>query len=315
MSQISPTRDNRRSSAPSQRAGPLAIGLLLVICVGCRTLRQGPIPESVAACRRLSAQGHNAMERGDWRRAESLLAQAVKSCPGDSDARRLYAETLWRRGANRAAVSQLEEARRFAPDDLAMTVRGGEMHLGLGRTDLALSSVSQALSIDPRYGPAWALKAKVSESAGDVRQALADYQRALVFAPEDVDIQLSVAEAYRKLGQPDRSLAVLQSLAERYPPGEEPQHVLSLQGALLASLGRHDDAANAIELAIQRGPADAELWQRLANAQAAAGRPADARISTARAAALAKNRPVEKMLDSPNLGVETAMTPSGSKRY
>ncbi len=77
----------------------VAMGLC-ALAGGCRSLaNRGPVSQSVANCRQLTQQGINAMERGDWKRAESLLSRAVQTSATDAEARRNYAETLWRRGA------------------------------------------------------------------------------------------------------------------------------------------------------------------------------------------------------------------------
>ena len=48
---------------------------------------------------------------------------------------------------------------------------------------------------------------------------------------------------YRQRGQATRSLTTLHHLLETYPPGEEPQSVLMLEGLTLLDLGRPQQAA------------------------------------------------------------------------
>jgi tetratricopeptide (TPR) repeat protein len=226
------------------------------------------------------------MERGDWRKGETLLAKAVEACPVDSDARRQYAETLWRRGARDAALTQIGEARKNAPDDVLLTVRAGEMQLGMGQALTALALADEALDLDPRSAEAWGLRGAALEAQNDFAKALAAYQRALSFEPGKLDMHLAVAETYRKLGQPDRALAALELLDENYPPGEEPQNVLYLEGLALSALGRHGDAVERLKLALQRGKPTADLWSRLAEAEWAAGQPGAAQADIERALAI-----------------------------
>ncbi len=82
------------------------------------------------------------------------------------------------------------------------------------------------------------LRGQVAAVAGNPRQALADYHRALGYAPGDRQIELLLAESYRQLNQPERALAALQSLAEGYSPGEQPQQLLYLQGLAQRACGR-----------------------------------------------------------------------------
>ena len=53
------------------------------------------------------------------------------------------------------------------------------------------------------------------------------------------------AAVYRSLGLPQSALESMQSLAETYSPGDEPQQVLYLTGLDYMALQRYDDAAAA----------------------------------------------------------------------
>lgn len=252
---------------------------------GCRTLDRAPVAQSVVEGRQLTQQGVNAMERGDWRRAESLLERAVSTNAQDVDARRNYAETLWQRGAKTDALAQFEAARKLNECDPALAVRTGEIYLALGQTHSASEMVDVALRGDPKFAAAWALRGSVSAAGGKPREALADYQRALGYAPDSDDYAMLVAETYRTLNEPEQALVALETLAERYPPGEAPQQVLHQQGLALASLGRHDDAARMLAAAAQRDRPSAELLYHLARAEFASGRPQHAHYALQQALA------------------------------
>ncbi len=162
--------------------------LLLVWCAaapcGCRTLRnQGPVAQSVVEGRQLTQQGVNAMERGDWNRAESLLERAVATSDSNADARRNYAETLSHRGAKAEALAQLEAARQLACCDPGLTIRTGELYLETNQVQRASEMVDEALKLDPKFAPGWALRGRVAAATGHPRDALADFQRSLGYAP------------------------------------------------------------------------------------------------------------------------------------
>ncbi len=249
------------------------------------------------------------MERGDWPGAESLLHKAVEACPADVEARRTYSETLTHRGATGAAIAQLEEARRLAPEDASLSVRAGELYLSLDRLDKAREASDRALDVDPKYAPAWALRGRVMERSGQTRPALAAYQRALGYEPNNAEWLLRLAECYRQLGAPSRALAALQTLMDTYPSGEEPQQVLYLQGLALGALGRQSDAAECFALATQRGGPTAELLYRLAEAQLLAGRAAEAQSSVQQALALEPAHPASVQL-AQRLQVERSAAPA-----
>ena len=105
---------------------------------------------------------------------------------------------------------------------------------------------------------------------------MADFHRALGRALDDRAVQWELAETYRELRQPERSLAALHVLADSYPPGDEPQKVLYAEGMALVALGRADDAIESFTLASLRDKPTPEILYRLAEAQLLVGRTQDA---------------------------------------
>ena len=271
------------ASRPST-AGPL---LLLLLTFGCRfPLGEGPVPKSLVTSRQFSQRAVAAIERGHWEEGEKVLAEAVRVCPTDPDARRHYAEALWHRGQGQMAVSQLEEASRLATEDAALHVRIAEMRLAMGQVDLARGSADQALDLAPKLSAASAIRGRVNRASGRLHEALADYHRALGSAPGDRAILLEIAELYRELDRPQRALATLHNLADRYSPGEEPQEVLYLQGLALSALGRYDDAVESLSPAVTRYQPTPEMLYRLAEAELHRGRTSEAAARATQALAL-----------------------------
>jgi len=255
------------SPAPRLRAAfrmPAPRILLCLLCClpgpGCRSLTaRGPVPEALQACRSLSQQGMAAMQAGDWHEAESLLADAIRACPKNVEARRQYAEALWQRGDHRAAVAQLEATLTLATDDPTLNVRAGEMYLALGELDRARANAERALYLNSSSGAAWALRGRVLVTRGEFEPALADFHRALSHAPDDRRLLFELAEAYRRAGRPERALMTLQRLADTFPPSEEPGHVLHLTALAFDALGRKEDARHCALQACRRGQPSAEM--------------------------------------------------------
>ncbi|MEI7781960.1 MAG: tetratricopeptide repeat protein [Planctomycetota bacterium] len=124
-------------SASFSIVAPLAVAAIVVASLGsgCRLMPRGPVPQDLAAARRLSNEGLSAADRNDLVRAEGLLERAVKSCPSDVDARRHYADVLWRRGERLEAVAQIAEALTLSPGDVGLCIDGGRMYMELGLLD------------------------------------------------------------------------------------------------------------------------------------------------------------------------------------
>lgn len=277
--------------------------LLVVLAAGCRLpVWEGPVSKSLAASRQFSRQGVIAIESGQWDEAETLLTKAVRSCPDNAEARRHYAEVLWHRGRKSEAVAQLQQAVDLAGSDAAVRVRLAEMRLALGQLDAAGREIDAALNLEPKLAAAWATRARVTRAKGQPSLALADYYRALGYAPSDRVLLLEVAELHRELGQPQKALSMLHSLMDTQLPGEEPQHLLYLQGLAQAALGRHDDAAESFALALNRGEPTAELFYLLAESQWHAGRQAEASDAATQALALdGAHEPSRRLLEQVGL--------------
>lgn len=176
-------------------------GLLLIIpalmTLGCRLPgREGPVPESLAMSRQLTQQGVAAMERGHSREAVQTLAEAVRSSPIDPDARRQYAESLWRLGDKAQAIAHMNEAVRLTPNDAMVRVRLAEMQLAMGDVVSAQRNSAEAIDRNPRLAAGWAARARVMRALGQPRRALADCHRALALSPDDRELLLMTAELY-----------------------------------------------------------------------------------------------------------------------
>ena len=235
---------------------------------GCQWARlRDPVPAALATSRKLSGEGNELLERKQPEKAEAKLAEAVKVCPTDCDARRYYAEILWFRNARPEAVAQLEEACRLNPD-CDLRVRLAEMYLEMGQLDAAHAISTRPWPGTSSWLPRGGSGARVLRATGDrlaaagdrggaraaYLQALADLHRAAGYDPANREVIGETAAVYRSVGQPQRALESMQTLAETYSPGEEPQQVLYWIGMDYMALHRYDDAAASLSRGLIAGP-------------------------------------------------------------
>jgi tetratricopeptide (TPR) repeat protein len=237
------------------------------------------VPQEVAEARRLSNEGLSAADQKDLGRAEVLLNRAVKSCPTDIEARRHYADVLWKRGERVEAVTQIAEALRLSPGETDLCITGGRMYLELGLLDDADQLANSAVQGSPSSAEAWHLHGEVALARGRAEEALADFHRSLAITPDDCDVLLQTAEVYRRLGRPQRSLSTLAVLSESYDPQQTPGAVLALEGLAQEALGRREDALESYRLAIVRGGAPPDTAQRLAALEQAAALPSQSIVA------------------------------------
>ena len=267
------------------RAYRLARCWLLAACLcgaGCH-LRglDGPVPRSLVLSRQLSQQGVSAMERGNWGRADELLAQAVKVFPQDAEARYHYSEALWQRDDRAAALEQINKALQLAPDDPKILLRAAQMRIAMDQVAEATKLLDRAIDADSKNPAVWALRGRLRSKAGNLGESLADYQRALGYRPDDRETLIELAEVYRRLNRPQRALATLQTLSDTYAPGEEAPQVLYLTGLAYSALGRYPEAVDCLILARDRGPASPHVLYWLGDAQLKAGQHNDAQQTAA----------------------------------
>lgn len=260
---------------------------VLLVCAGCRLpCYDGPSAKNVIASRQLTQRAMREMERGKWVDAERSLADAVKQCPSDHDAHRLYAETLWTAGRQREALVEMSEAMRLAEDDEQVLVRYAEMRLARSEHEQALDAVQRALDLNPQSADAWTARGKLCRATGELRQAVADFHHALACDPNRRDALLGLAEVYRQQNEPQRALANLRALADTYAPAEAPREVLELEAQAILALGRSNDAAEKFEAACRGGPPELRLWLATADCQLRAGQRQAAQATLEQALAL-----------------------------
>jgi len=285
--------------------------LLAVLVSGCRLPgNRGPVSQSLANCRLLSQKAVAALEDGRQQEAEALLAEAVRACPADPQARLYYGDALWMRGARQEAISQLQEAVRLAGEDATAWIRLAEMQLLAGEVHSARQSAEQALDVNPKLAAGWAIRGRVMRALGRTPQALADYHRALGYTPNDRQILREVALLHQESNRPQRALATFHILADTYSPGEEPQEVLYLSGLTQMALGRYESAAASLSAAARRAKPTPEIYYRLGEAELSAGR-ADAAATAARNALLLlpSHLPSRRLLERIDLAAEPRQQP------
>jgi tetratricopeptide (TPR) repeat protein len=277
--------------------------LLLVTCCtllvpvgGCALGRKNVVPESLAACRQLSREGISAMEAGQWERAETLLTEAVEASPTDSDAHSNLAEVLWQKGDHRNAVIHMEAAVRLNPRHATTLVRNGEMHLAEGDVDRARQRADEGLRLDPTLASAWTLRGRVNRKLGDTEHALADLQQAFSLAHSDTTTLIEIAQIQYESGKTQQSLTTLHCLLDIYPPGEEPQQALWLEGLAYNSLGRFHEAIESLQAASSRGQPQPELLCQLARAEQMVGDRTAAANTLRQALALDVNHEPSRVL-------------------
>ncbi len=234
----------------------VVIGLLAHVSVGCRSLANRNANSQLVAARQLSLRGADALQRSRSQDAELLFAEALQNSPLDERAHWGYATSLWKRNERERAVKHMKEALRLSGRNPDYAIRLGEMQLDMGDRNAARESALSVLSANRGQPDAWALLGDTHHSERDWPAALECYHQALLIRSDFPRVQLSVAEIYRYLDRPKRSLAVLDRMNDLHATAAGDPECLLSRGLALSDLGQRQEAADVLAKASERMPVD-----------------------------------------------------------
>lgn len=185
----------------------------------------------------------------------SAAIQSRKLTPGElavarlnrGAARMALGETILASGDYREALRHYDNAiDSNAPDALALYRRGVAQY-ALGQTDKALSDFNAAIRLDPKEPLAYferAILLAARKRAYD--RAVADFEKVLVLAPDDIDTLIRRGDAQGQMGDFGRALADLDR-AVRLAPDRSDAYVYrgrakSRQGDIVSALSDYNAA-------------------------------------------------------------------------
>lgn len=254
---------------------------------GCQSLNQAlgrRSAEEINQAQKNALGGMEALDQGRLDQAKSAFHEALEYTPENIRIRSHLAETHARSGEYEQAINQMLRVVESTHDP-RHHVALGEMYLAHGQWLQAVRQADTALDGNRKLPEAWVLKGETHFAKGDFQSALACYQRALGLNPDLTAVQLRVAEAYRRRGEPLRSLATLEQLLSRFPRDQQPETALVAKGVALLEVQQLDEAIRLLEQASLRDRASVESFVWLGRAQFMAGRASDARTTFNRAQA------------------------------
>ncbi len=227
--------------------------------------------------------GLEAMHQNRWSTAEEHFAAALELDDTDDRAQMGMAEALWHRGERETAIQHMEQAVLLSASEPQLLIRLGRMYLDVGRLEDAEQKVDESLLTGRDLAEAWALHGDCLAGRNRDEEALAAYHRALVLRPNYAEVQLAIAEVYRRSERYDRLLATLDRLQEDIEPTSCPIQVQHLRGIAMKELGRPREAANCFLAVARCNPDDPQNLLLLAEAEFDAGDLSAARIALEKA--------------------------------
>ena len=197
------------------------------------------------------------LQRGDHRRAEALIARAMKIHSGSPSAH-------FHRGAVLASRAQIGEAdnsyRRavvLAPDYAEAFIERGKGLARQDRRDEALKSYGRALALRPTSTPAWIERGNLLAVMGRREEAIAGYRRAVSIDPAKPGALSNLGNILAAAGRLDQALTSYDRALR-----VAPDHVdaLNNRGNALKDLGRGPEAMASYRRALALAPDGAGRW-------------------------------------------------------
>jgi predicted aspartyl protease/tetratricopeptide (TPR) repeat protein len=121
------------------------------------------------------------------------------------------------RGEPKAAIADLDEAIRMAPDQAAYYLARARAHLANKQPDEAFADLDKSLSLDPKNADALLLRAEGRLRHKDREGAAADVKAASALAPAGSAQSRLIASLYIQLDQPDAALPLLDDWIHLHP--------------------------------------------------------------------------------------------------
>jgi predicted TPR repeat methyltransferase len=154
-----------------------------------------------------------------------------------------------------AAEARLRRALRFSPDNPAIMTNLSVALLQQGNRADARTFAADAVAANPRSVEALLVLADCHTNAGDLTDALADYDRIIALEPRIAEAHNNRGLVLHRLARPAEALASCEQ-AISLSPGLSDAHVN--RGNALSALGRRDDALAAYDQALVLSPDRAE---------------------------------------------------------
>ena len=178
------------------------------------------------------------MELGQWATGRIATAAGRRSVAQRFGAAPLPGRGIVASRRGRRGLAQIEEAVKLDPTDASLVVRAGEMSLAVGASERPSPAPSRQFGSTRSWRRPGHCAAACSGNGRARPGAGRPAAGVAIRARQSRDLLQDVAVLYRQRGQPARALATLHHLLDTYPPGEEPQLSLLLEGLTLVDLGR-----------------------------------------------------------------------------
>lgn len=200
---------------------------------------------------------------GDLYQAEQLYRQILQTDPANAEALRLLGVLASQVGRPDLGVPYLQQAVRVQPQSAAAHADLAAAFQAMGRLAEAAFSYQQAVFLSPDDVQLLDNLGNVLTDQGQAASALPCYQKALQLQPGNAVIHNDLGIALAQLGRRDEAVARFREAIRLVP---DYARALNNLGIVLVQQGQFDEAVAAYQRALQLQPEFAEAYNNLGNA-------------------------------------------------
>lgn len=176
----------------------------------------------------LVSEANQAMQAGQWARAEELASRALEIAPHSYEARQIRALAPLHAGRAADALAHAELlVERFPADPFAHNTYGAVLQV-LGRTEKAIKAFRKSVSLAPQHPVSWLNLALLHAGHGQVEEALEPAREAARRAPASVDAARVAAQCELEVGDLGASIDAFARLESITSPSDRWRFVRSI---------------------------------------------------------------------------------------
>jgi TolB-like protein/Tfp pilus assembly protein PilF len=179
--------------------------------------------------------------------ADAEFKRAIALNPNYATAHQWYGESLQGQGRFEQALAELKIAHELDPLSIIINSVLGSNLGTAGRHDEAIQQFRRTLEMDPNFGPAQFMLGQIFEGKGDMKEALAAYEKARAISPTPIRLAM-VARMYVITGRKAEARKILDDLTSR----SQREFIQSYPLALIhLAFGEKEEALRLLEKAYE----------------------------------------------------------------
>ena len=195
--------------------------------------------------------------------ALQLLQNVLSRDPENLDARLVQAESWLSKHETKKAVDFLESLNRAYPNAPILKYALARAYLQNNNSSEAMDQLDQVVRLTPGFVDAVVLHAQLHLANGDAQSVIAPLKGVVQTSqgPGLIAAEMLLADAYRRLGQPDNAIALLHEQIKRSPQNAAAAYFML--GAMLREQNKLAEAREVLEKAAQLAPDNPAVFEQL----------------------------------------------------